>query len=56
MRTKKQYCIGCEAQGLVKIADEIIEHDGERIPICKKCKRVLLSQLQNLLWDKDNKI
>lgn len=50
MGTKKQYCIGCEAKGLKVVADIIIEHEGERIPCCKKCKRVLLNQLQDLIW------
>mgnify|MGYP003610074499 CR=1 FL=1 len=52
MGTKKQYCIGCEAKGVVKVADEIIEHEGEKIPVCKKCKRILKTQLESLIWTK----
>jgi transposase-like protein len=52
MKTKKKYCLGCEAKGIRKVCDEIIEHEGEHIPVCKSCKRVFLVELESIIWDK----
>lgn len=50
MGTKKQYCLGCEAKGVKKVADCVVEHEGEHIPLCKACKRIFLSTLKDIIW------